>query len=194
MQASPPYDDLELFSKIARGDEQAFTQLFHIYTPKLLPFITKLTRSEHVAQEMIQETFLRLWINRAELTEVKSPGAWIYRIASNVSLTFLRTQSNRRKLLQKVEVTDRENLSETLDSRELDLIIQRAINLLPERRQEVYRLSREKGLSHQQIADRLKISPNTVKNQIGISLKFIQEFINKETGLSIITLMILLGR
>ncbi len=188
MPQEPRYDEKELFSRIAQGDEGAFTELFH------LPFIVKLTRDSHLAQEMIQETFLRLWKNRNELSAIDHPSAWIYRIASNVSLTYLKTQSNRKRLLEKIEPSEStEATSDVIFAKELNLIIQRAVNLLPERRQEIYRLSREQGLSHQEIAEKLRLSINTVKNQIGISLKFIQEFINKETSLSIITLAILFG-
>lgn len=189
------YTDTELFAYIARGDEEAFAQLFHAYVPKLLPFITKLTKSEHMDQEIIQETFLRIWMNRTDLLTIQHPPAWIYKIASNVSLTYLKTLDNRKRLLQKVIVPDAaESLSDALDSKELHLIIQRAVTMLPDRRQEIYRLSREEGLTHQQIAEKLHLSQNTVKNQIGISLKFIQEFINKETGLSIVTLLLIFAR
>lgn len=186
-------EDKELFNRIATGDEQAFTDLFRLYTPKLLPFLIKLTRNEQLAKEMFQETFLRLWVNRSDLINVKQPAAWIYKIGSNVSITYLRTQSNRRRLLKNVEIVEAgEFVTEMIDSKELKLIIRRAVDLLPEKRREVYQLSREEGLSHQEIAEKLNIAVNTVKAQIGTSLKFIQEFINKETGLSIITLLALL--
>jgi RNA polymerase sigma-70 factor (family 1) len=191
------YDDKALFLKIAEGDEKAFTELFHTYTPKLLPFVFKLTRSEHLAQEMIQETFLRLWVNRTELVNVNEPASWIFRIAANVSITWLRKQSNRQRILEAVAVVEDSGANlivETLETKELSLVISKAVEALPERRQEIYRLSREQGLNHQQIAEKLKLSTNTVANQIGISLKFIREFINKETGLSMVTLLILFSR
>lgn len=185
----------QLFLLISLGDEQAFTELFHEYTPKLLPFITKLTRNETMARELVQETFLQLWVNREALDKIENPNSWIYRIASNLSLNWLKIHGNRRRILQTVPLKDTaDSLSDILDSKELDLIIQKAVSLLPEKRQEVYRLSREQGLSHQQICDQLGIAPYTVKNQIGQALKFIQEYISKETGLSIITIMILFGR
>ena len=187
------YDDKLLCLKIAEGDEKAFAELFHAYTPKLLPFVIKLTRNEHLAEEIIQETFLRLWINRSHLVDVNEPASWIFRIAANVSITWLRKQSNRQRILESLEVNQRASnpIAEKLESKELTLIISKAVEALPERRKEIYRLSREQGLNHQQIAEKLQLSTNTVANQIGISLKFIREFINKETGLSIVTLLIL---
>lgn len=189
------HNETALLLKIAAGDEKAFTELFHTYTPKLLPFVTKLTRNEHMAQEMIQETFLRLWINRAELVKVNDPASWIFKIAANLSITWLRKRSNRERLLERIaanEATGANLVGENLETKELTLIVRKAVETLPERRKEIYRLSREQGLNHQQIAEALQLSANTVANQIGISLKFIRDFIAKETGLSMVTLLILL--
>ncbi|HEU4470757.1 MAG TPA: RNA polymerase sigma-70 factor [Flavisolibacter sp.] len=194
MESFASHEDKQLFSLIAAGNEQAFAALFHRYTPRLFPFINKLTRNEHLAEELIQETFLRVWIKREELGQIEFPSAWIYAVASNVSLTFLRTQANRKRLLQKVEATSAdESLHYLLDTKELGLLIRDAVDRLPQRRRELYLLSREEGLTHQQIADKLGLSANTVKNQIGLSLKFIQEVISQRTGLSLLTVVALLG-
>ena len=188
-----PYHEKELLRRIAGGSEDAFTELYHLYNPKLSAFLRRLARSEYIAEEMVQETFLRLWVNREKLREVEQASAWIYKIASNVSYTYLRTEANRRKILERVTTThETESFLPALDARQLDLIIRQAVDKLPERRQEVYRLSREQGLSHQEIAERLDLSVNTVKNQVTASLKFIYEQISKETGLSLLTLIILL--
>ena len=181
-----------MLDRIAAGNEEAFAELYHQYNPKLSAFLIRLSRSEYIAQEMVQETFLRLWINRTKLKEVNNASAWLYKIASNVSYTYLKTQANRKRLLESVAVEPvTESFLPSLDSRQLDLIIRKTVDQLPERRQEIYRLSREQGLTHQQIADQLNLSSNTVKNQIALSLKFIYEQINKETGLSLITLFAL---
>lgn len=196
MSATSPYDDNELFFQISKGNETAFTQLFHHYTPKLLPFVTKLTRDDQQAKEVIQETFLRLWINREELTKVKQPASWIYRIASNVSINYLRAKGRQRELLQKLQAAEADHdksIDPVIDSKELHGIIHKAVAALPDKRQQIYRLSREQGLSHQQIADELGLSINTVKNQIGIALKFIQDHIQRATGLSVASLAIILG-
>jgi RNA polymerase sigma-70 factor (family 1) len=182
----------QLFDSMSRDSEQAFTELFHIFTPKLLPFVSRLTRNEHIAKELIQETFLRLWVDRVNLTEIQNPSAWIYRIASNLSINWLRTQGSRRRIIQKIEPQEAtDSVVQELDSKELHGIIQQAVNQLPEKRQEIYRLSREEGLSHQQIAEKLNISPNTVKNQLIHALKSIRESISTQTGLSLITLVLL---
>ena len=182
-------EDNALFGAIADGDEAAYTQIFHLYTPRLLPFLLKLTRDEHLAREMLQETFLRLWTKRDQLPQVERPASWLFRIAANICLTYLRTQATRHRLQYKVkEKSPAQGYSsavEVLESKEMALLIRQAVNALPARRQEIYRLSREQGLSHQQIAEQLQLSLSTVKNQLGYSVKFIQEYLQQATGLSL---------
>ena len=167
--------------------------LFHKHTPKLLPFLIKLTRSETQAKEMIQETFLQLWMNREKLAAVENPPGWIYTIASNLSINWLNKTSNQRRILAGLPVPRQaDDMNQDLDSRELDGIIQKAVSLLPERRQRMYRLSREADLSHKEIAEQLGVSVNTVKSTIGEALRFIHQYISEQTGLSMITVIILL--
>lgn len=182
-------EDNTLFLQIADGDAAAYTQIFHLYTPRLLPFIYKITRDEHLAREMLQETFLRLWMKRTDLKKVERPASWLFRVAANVCLTYLRTQATRYRLQDKVEEKQAahqySSAIEVLESKEMDSLIRMAVAALPARRQEIYRLSREQGLSHQQIADQLQLSLSTVKNQLGFSIKFIQEYLHNATGLSL---------
>lgn len=183
------HEDNALFLGIAGGDETAYTRIFHLYTPRLLPFIYKITRDEHLAREVLQETFLRLWMKRADLLRVERPASWLFRIAANICLTYLRTQATRHRLQDKVEEKAApptySSAVEVLESKEMALLIRQAVEALPARRQEIYRLSREQGLSHQQIADQLQLSLSTVKNQLGFSIKFIQEHLHNATGLSL---------
>ncbi|MBN9383449.1 MAG: RNA polymerase sigma-70 factor [Chitinophagaceae bacterium] len=182
-------EDNALFLAIAEGDETAYTQIFHLYTPRLLPFIFKLTKDEQLAREVLQETFLRLWMKRDQLPQVERPASWLFRIAANICLTWLRTQATRHRLQDRVEEKQAahkySSAVEVLESKEMALLIRQAVDALPARRQEIYRLSREQGLSHQQIAERLQLSLSTVKNQLGYSIKFIQEYLHNATGLSL---------
>jgi len=182
-------EDNILFLQIADGDEASYTTIFHLYTPRLLPFIYKIARDEHLAREILQETFLRLWIKKEDLHRVERPASWLFRIAANICLTHLRTQATHHRLQTKVEerqtTTKYSSAVEVLETKEMDHLIRKAVAALPARRQEIYRLSREQGLSHQQIAEQLQLSLSTVKNQLGFSIKFIQEYLHNATGLSL---------
>jgi len=75
------YTDSQLFSRIAAGDEEAFATLFHRYTPQLSPFLVSIVKSEADAREILQETFLKCWLNRDKLDGVDNPGAWLNTVA-----------------------------------------------------------------------------------------------------------------
>lgn len=178
-----------LFQQLLHDDEAAYTQLFHLFTPRLYPYLLKITKDEALAKELLQETFCKLWENRFSLAEVDQPASWLFRIAANTSLSHLRTVANRYRLQQNLAapetMTDNEVISR-MEQQEISQAIQRAVDALPPKRQQIYKLSREQGLTHQQIADQLKLSLQTVKNQIGIALKFIQEFLHKELDILLI--------
>jgi RNA polymerase sigma-70 factor (family 1) len=185
MQASPPYDDKLLFQQIAEGDENAFREIFNRYTPQIHPFVFGIVKNEMVAKEIVQEVFLRIWLKRETLTSIEKPSSWIYRIASNLSLTHFRRQKLEEKIIQGMGSEDIHEPDEAFNAKELQGLINEAASKLPPKRQRIFRMSREEGLSRKEIAARLAISENTVKAQIMISLKFVQEFIQKTTGIYI---------
>lgn len=135
-------------------------------------------------------------MHRHNLPDIQQPESWLFRVAANLCYDHLRTESIRHNLQDKVfaaaKVEDA-GVDEQAEVNDLKNYIRKAISVLPEKRKEVYLLSREEGLAHQEIAERLGISTNTVKVQIGHALKFIREHLHHETGLSIAVLSLLLN-
>lgn len=196
MISTGDHNENELFQLLAGGDEKAYTQIFHLFTPRLFPYILKITKDEHLARELLQETFVRLWMKRTDLHEVLRPASWLFRVAANICLSYLRTQALHNQLQDKVIQSmppPAYPVIEQVERKDFELLVAKAVQSLPPKRKEVYKLSREKGLSHQQIADQLGLSVNTVKNQLGIALRSIQEQLNKDTGLSLATLWLILS-
>lgn len=170
-----------LFRLTGEGDEKAFADLFNLFLPKLYPFILKLTRSGSVAEEIIQETFIKVWLNRDKLAEMENPGGWVFTVASNKCYDYLRTRALKDNLF--VSATDEPAGSnfthEWLDLKELKRLIELAVNDLPEQRKKIYLMSRDQGKTIPEIADALQLSPHTVKNALVISLKFIREYLTR---------------
>jgi RNA polymerase sigma-70 factor (family 1) len=182
------YDDKQLFLMIAEGNEAAFTQFFHRYTPKLKPFIYGIVKVDAIADEILQEVFLKIWTNKENLVHVNEPASWIYRVASNLSIQQLRRQVTEYKGLKEVIAAEGQNpddLLQRLSAKELQQLIHEAVDQLPEKRKEIYLLTREEGLSHKEIAEQLNISLQTVKNQVTAAVKSIQEHILKTRGIYI---------
>jgi RNA polymerase sigma-70 factor (ECF subfamily) len=170
-----------LFQQAAEGNEQAFSALFNLFLPRLYPFIIKLTRSEAAVQEIIQETFIRAWLNRDRLAEMENPGGWLFRVASNKCYDHLRQKVLNDKLFKPItsEPDTRSAPHEGLDAKELNRLVGEAVHTLPAQRKKIYLMSREQGKTIPEIAAALQISPNTVKNALVTSLRSIREYLAK---------------
>ena len=173
------YGKKALLDLIAEGDERAFSSLYREYVPRLIPLIKSMTRDEELLKEVIQETFARLWLNREKLAEVEYPHTYILRTTSYVCVNFIRRNAIGVRVLDDVGRTsvNRDNSNEqTVALKDLERTIREGIAQLTPAQQNIYRLSREEGLSIPEIAERLQISPNTVKNTLVTSLKAIREY------------------
>ena len=189
------HEELKLFKLIAEGNERAFSEVFHEYNSRLFMVVLKITKSESEAEEIIQNVFLKLWLNRHKLHEIENPGAWLYKVASNLALSFLRskaTQLRHEKVLQCRQLNPQDDIQLQLEAKEIKNLVSTAIEGLPPGRREVYILSRHEGLNRMEIASRLGITESTVKNQLGSALKFIQQYINQRNGVSLPVIVLLL--
>lgn len=188
------YDQDHLFEQIAAGNELAFRKIFHGLNAKLYPFVLKLTCSESATEDIVQETFLRLWLHRSEVGKMDHPVSWLYTVASNLSLSWLRAHAAEIRRLQQMKIpysTIHEPAIEHLSVKEIQSLIAKAVELLPPKRQQIYRLSREQGLNHKEIAKRLQLSPNTIKNQLVSALKFIKDYLRRASDVAIPLLVLL---
>jgi RNA polymerase sigma-70 factor (family 1) len=182
------YQDRELFTRIAGGDEDAFAMIFHEYNARLFPTVLKMVKSQTEAEEIIQNVFLRVWLKRDQLPEIEKPGAWLFRIASNLALSFLRDKATywrHAAVAAPASEEDDEILQLSLDAKELRHLIAEAAGALPEARRQIFTLSRFEGLSRPEIAQQLGLAESTVKNQLTSSLRFIQEYIFKKYGIQL---------
>jgi RNA polymerase sigma-19 factor, ECF subfamily len=173
------YKETELFALIAQGNEDAFRQLFHTYTPLLLPGVMKMVKDSEIAREIVQEVFLKLWMRKEQVGEMDNPAGWLFRVASNLAISNLRKTAAHLRWLEANPSKDfvADANADRLSIKELHLLLRQAIRALPPKRKLIFQLSREQGWSIDEIAKHLKLSKNTVKNQISIALKFIQSYI-----------------
>lgn len=194
MSTVQSYEDWELLSKISQGDELAFGELFYKYGALIHPVVLKIVKDKAVAEDVIADLFLKLWLHRAKLAEVNNIRGYLNRLAINISINCLRRDKLQDTVLHKIylDVPAGNNEVELqVSANELRGVINRAVQALPEQRRKVYELSRHEGLDRSAIAARLGISENTVKNQLRLALRFIQEFLAREYGLSLTLLLIL---
>lgn len=168
--------------KIAQGDEAAFSTLFHSYYASLRPFILKLTRSTPDTEELIQETFIRIWMSRDKLEDIQNPRAWIFTIASHECFKYLKKKVTREQTLLALGKGDPEpgqdqSTLHTIQFKEVSRMVATAVDLLPSQRKRIYQMSRDGGMKIPDIAAALNISPHTVKNALVTSLRFIRQYL-----------------
>lgn len=193
-----PLNDKDLFHQIAEGDETAFRQLFHRYVPELRPLVLHLTKTAAVTDDIIQETFLRLWMNRDQLAAIESPRSWLLRIVFNQSFSFLRKQAVHHKAMN--VLADDAGAAESHDADDAAAYaamvkqVGVAVSMLSPQAKRIYLLSREHGLKIPEIATQLGISPNTVKNSLVRSLRFIRKHLELSGHLISLLLAAWLGQ
>lgn len=190
MSSPSGYSDSELMKRLKKGERTAFNQLFNRYQNKLLFYTFAIVKSEGVAKDIVQEAFIKLWTTRHKLDPDQSLSGFLYTIARNMALNHLKKAGYDQKLKERIweriqEIQVRVETEEVLFERESSKLVQEAIRQLPPRRKQIFTLSREKGLTHQDIANQLGISPNTVKNQIVSALKEIRTYLQRHTDIAL---------
>ena len=174
------YRDEQLVVLLRNDDDEAFVEIYNRYWDKLLAIGYNHAGSKEAAEEIVQDVFTKLWEGRANLTSVEYPGKYIYTIARNKTLNHLTKLARDRRLLQQiwVNVSQSDNATEDLlQAQESQQLINEAVNRLSVQWQTIFQLSREQGLTHEEIAARLGLSKSRVKNILVEILKHIREYL-----------------
>ena len=176
------HTEKELVKKLREGDSFAFEVLFYKYRNKVKGFAVKLVPTQVDPEEIVQEVFVKLWLKKETVDPEKEFQSYLFSIAKNLVLDHLKSAVNRKLYFvgehfqQDLLIDD---LQEGALAEEKLQKLQTLINEIPERRREIFRLSRFEGLSYKQIAERLSISENTVDSQIRNALAFLRKEFRK---------------
>lgn len=179
---------------LKKGDIRALEQLYDMLHKRLYAFLFKIIRNQEVVEDIIQSTFIKVWDNRNKLSTEKPLDAQVYVIAKNLLLNYIKRQNIEKKVIEVLthqnkgkEIQNQINYNETLN------IYHNAIEKLPPKRKEIYKLRNLEGLSNKEIAQRLSISNNTVENQLSKANNFIRKnlyFLKESIAIIIIALFI----
>ncbi|MFC3196655.1 RNA polymerase sigma-70 factor [Parapedobacter deserti] len=169
----PDSDDSELIRRLQEGNEEAFRYIYDAFGKRLFYFARSLNLNTEDAQEIVQETFIRLWESRHRADAKQSLSAYVFSIARNLIYNQMKKWAVRQRYLTNVLQGD-ESVSEIRDS-ELGSLINQAMEEMPEKRREVFRMSRFEGYLNQRIADELGISKSTVENHLNKALKHMKK-------------------
>jgi RNA polymerase sigma-70 factor (family 1) len=171
--ATPREPDLQ---RVIDGDSDAFAALYACYRTPAIRFCTSLLKDADEAENIVHEVFLKIWTRREQINPVFPFSSYLFTSLRNQVFDYLRRlkkdEALREQYLERVD----SYRDDEPDPMELRLErLQRAIERLPERRRQILTLTLEQGKSYREIADLMRISTNTVKNQLVKAKQFLRD-------------------
>lgn len=175
-------NEIEILRQLRKGDEKAFELIFYRYKNRLKGFVHKMLPPSISSDLVVQEVFVKLWLNRLQIDSTKKFSVYLFVIAKNLVLDELKAAVRQKMVCTEnfllENIAPSEEIEENTEE-EMELVLQKMLDKLPQRRRQIFSLSRFEGLSYKQIASKLNITENTVDTQIRKSLQFLrQEFNN----------------
>jgi RNA polymerase sigma-70 factor (family 1) len=171
------YNERDLLAGLQRGKSSAFLELYNKYHPAIYHYVLRFVKVPAIAEDVLQDVFLKIWEIRKRIDPDLSFKAYLYRISRNSVFKLMKKMAAdeslrlqiMRQLQQNVTNADIEILWQ-----EYEKMFNLAIARLPLQRQKVFRLCREQGKTYEQTAAELGISRNTVKEHMVLAMKFIK--------------------
>lgn len=174
----------ELLILLKKGDLIAFDSIYAMYSKRLYGFVFRYIKQKEDAESIIQEVFLKIWETKNQIDIYSSFDSFIFTVAYNTTISLIRKRINEQKYYDRLklqqQITDTDQIIEEIHYREINAQIKSLIEQLTPRQNEIFRLSREEGLTHEEIAKKLGISVNTVKNHLVSALAFLKSNIDKD--------------
>ncbi len=177
-----PFDPYDLQIRLAAGDQLALKAVFDRYSTKLFQLSFAIVRSKEMAEEVVEDVFIKVWKKRIQLSKVENFTFYLYVMTKNRSRDYLRKYGNKKNInldevalpFYRVDTTP----EDLMISEEVINQINRAINELPTKCRLIFKLVKEDGLKYREVAELLHLSLKTVENQVGIALKKIHGVVN----------------
>jgi RNA polymerase sigma-70 factor (ECF subfamily) len=176
-------EDIGYVECMKKNDFSAFDSLFHKYSAGMYAFALSLTRNQFAAEEITQIVFLKVWEKRAQIDQHLSFKSFLFSVAYHETISWLRKEgAEKRRVGNYAQVANRfTNETEySIEFRNLEMLAENLIDSMPEKRKEIFKLSREHGFSNKEIAEKLNLSVKTVENQMTSALKYLREKLGKQ--------------
>ena len=177
-------------------DQRAFGALYDRFRPKVYTYALKITGSAETAEDIAQEVFLKIWQYQG-FEKVDNVDAYLRVVTRNLALKWLRRNILERKVSREMRDYWNEadiSTEQTVNLKETQAAIDRAVALLPPQRRLVFQLCKNERLKYGEVADRTKLSRFTVKTHMQLALRFLRDYMAKYDNVIILLLAILLHR
>lgn len=167
-----------LNDSLKKGDKRAYRILFDKYYVRLVSYINTYTKNQDSSKDIVQESFIKLWNNRATIEADASVVSFLHKIAYNIFVDKYRKEKRNQSLLDTLSY---EAINESIESEEEVAktkkieMVKRSIDELPPRCQEIFKMSKYEGLKYVEIAEALNLSIKTVEAQMGKAFSYIRQ-------------------
>ncbi len=180
MIAALKNNEKELILLMAKGNEKAFRLLFDNHWNNIYTVAFTLTKSSVLSEELVQDVFLKIWLNRNKLSAIDNFGGYLFRVAKNHIFNELRKKTLEQSFIEHLDQYFFETSNQPDQAfilKETNDLINKAVQQLPEQQRNVYELSRNDGMDHSGIAAKLGISKLTVKSHMNKALQKIRHYL-----------------
>jgi RNA polymerase sigma-70 factor (ECF subfamily) len=179
---TPAINEIQLLKRLRAGEEEAFNEIYNLYTPSLTSFAAARLTSLDEANDIIHDLFVHLWQDRENININLSLGGFLFAAIRYRIIDHIRHNSTKRKYAEqiaKLPVHAQEETENRIFEKELREKLDTAINQLSPRTKEVFKLSRFEHLTVKEIAERMNVSEQTVKNQLTTALSQLRSLLGK---------------
>ena len=178
MSENETYDETNTLIRLRNGDHRAFEQLYRQYKKTIAGHLLHIFRDEALAQDIVQDTFIKIWENRAQLDEHKSFKAFLFTIATNNAYNLFQKASREDKVRLGFHLALQNAANQVEDyifRKEYVEMLRSLLTLLPEKQREVFQLAKIEGYSYAEISEQLNISSNTINTHLKRASRFLRK-------------------
>lgn len=175
-------NDLLLFDQVKRDNLSSYEVIFKRYYKELYRFAFTYVRDATIAEEMAQEVFLYIWEKRGQIEIQTTLKTYLYSAVKNKCLNYIKLELPKQQSMSDIsEVMLSVNTArkDEGENEKIKRYIQKAIDALPKKCRKIFILSRNAGMTYEEIAEELGLSKKTVENQMGIALKKLRESLDE---------------
>jgi RNA polymerase sigma-70 factor (ECF subfamily) len=184
----------DLLLQVTEGDEQALAAIVRLYWKNIYAHALAWVKSAQEAEELTQDIFLKIWNSRSQIGQVENFENWLFIISRNTIVSAVRRKLSSPAFVEHQDLEENSLRPDRWsEHREHYQVLLNGIGLLPEKRQQVFRMSRLEGLSHEQIAERLGIHKDTVAQYIVKAVAFLKSYLQERIGDSLLIILLLGG-
>lgn len=181
-------NESDLIRLTALGDENAFRQIFDFYSNRLHNYIYRITESEEIAEDIVMDAFIKIWVNRSKLQSITNFDSYLYAMVRNQAFNAIKRIAHESRIIRELSLNSTEyqySTEETVVYNDYKNLVKDAMDQLPPQQRLVYTLSRDEGLKYDEIAVELNLSKNTVKAHLKKALSSMRTVLSGYMAVSI---------